>query len=123
MEWEKNTDNLMIIALEKFSADNLPIIRVVETEDRSWMFVDDDAAPENETHIFDIDLKKLFAIVEWDSFRLNYVYNILEAALEGKTVRTSSKKYSFSDTPDWWTDITADDTTGRTVVEIEVELS
>lgn len=77
-----------------------------------------DEAYSTSSEVFVIDLEKLD-----DMFDFRYVKHILNAAVNGQTNYSASLKYSFSDTPDWWADYTADKTEGRKVLHIDVKLN
>lgn len=96
----------------------LPVViiseRLVEYDDRSEAF------ETKYSGTYAIDLAKIDEDFE-SKFR--YVERILEAAITGSTRWTSSLKYSFTDTDDWWTVYLADTTDGRKVLSIDVELN
>ena len=74
------------------------------------------------------DTEKLDQIGGWE---LNYVQRILERLIKSRMAdpekkyfsTTSSKKYSFSDTPEWWTVALVEEVPqGRRVIDLGVEL-
>jgi len=59
-----------------------------------------------ETHEFHVSTRKI-PVFEETSFGYEYVKHIVDAALTGAPIQPS-RKYSFSDTPDWWESLKPD---------------
>ena len=87
---------------------------------------DDDFDPEvgtNYASVFFVDMEK------WDaaaangehSFEVGYVEHIINIIKRGGRYINTSKKYSFSDTPEWFDFLRPDDMIGKTVVSVDVE--
>lgn len=102
-------------AINKFG--ELPVIRV--NESLVDYDEDEDMYVTRLSREYLIDLAKLNS---YKVFEFNYVIDILEDALNGVTNTERSFKYSFSDTPEWWDDCTADSVEGRKLLEIDVKL-
>lgn len=76
-------------------------MRFVEiTETHSWWDEDTDEYVVDSCETFVIDLEKIDRILAENSDEFWYTKFIIEAAREGKTQTTASRKYSFTDT-DW----------------------
>lgn len=78
----------------------------------------------------DIDISKL---KDFDTYRLRYVENIIispiEVAVNCNDLNrrnfhvTTSHKYSFCDTSDWWSEIQANDISNREIFTLYVEVN
>ncbi len=101
-----------------FMVAEWPVIHVSESfHTNPW---DEEEAPHFETIEYWVDTTKIN-----DDFSIGYVMHILEAAVNDQTSISSSRKYSFGDTPDWWTNILIDSTTvgNRPVLHINVDVN
>lgn len=73
-----------------------------------------------ETFEFKVSTRKLAAF-EQDSGGYDYVKHIVDAALAGTPIH-ASKKYSFSDTPDWWEGLKPDANCKDPIKRFEYEI-
>lgn len=86
------------------------VIKVTETYQP--YFEDDwDEIPEPEVKVYFIDESKwnIGRTDDVNGYRCGYVEAIINAANQGRRGYRTSRKYSFSDTPDWWEFLLPDD--------------
>jgi hypothetical protein len=79
------------------------VIKVTET--RQPYFEDDwDEIPEPEVLVYYVDESKwaIGLADDVNSYRCGYVEAIINAANQGRRNYRTSRKYSFSDSPEWW---------------------
>lgn len=113
------------VVRELAEAKGWPIIVVTE-HPNTFYYNDPETVPDFYGEYF-FDTKKLVEDPNcWrDIGGVRYVASILESALNGKDSTTSSRKYSFGDTPDWWVPFAPEDnkTYGRPVLQVDVGIN
>ncbi len=95
-------------------AKGFPLIQFEESTEVVSNLDDDDWVPDySGTYVIDTSLLKEADDFSRDLGALNYVGDLIEKALMGWTDNTTSRKYSFGDTPDWWDQFTPATEEGR----------
>ena len=84
-------------ALAKFGF--LPIVPVHETVYRMNYETDDHDIDVDSCDVYYVDFELM---TDDDNGEIRYVKHILEDAINGVTIHTGMRKYSFSDTPEWF---------------------
>jgi len=74
------------------------------------------------THELQVSTRKLEAWIAENEGEYRYVQRLIEEALAGKTDLTASRKYSFGDTPDWFTGLAPDVDCKDPVVQVDIEI-
>lgn len=115
------------VLLEMAEAKGFPIIVISESTNTSYYTaeeIEEDRVPDfSGEYIFDTTKLREDPTFWRDLGAIRYVANILEAALLGMKTTLASRKYSFGDTPDWWSAFQPEDGEEREVLRIEVEVN
>jgi len=72
------------------------------------------------SHSYTIDLRKVEIFEKEHEYEYRYIQRIVEAARLGRSVCHASRKFSFSDCPDWYQALLTDE---PHEIEIEYEVS
>ena len=84
----------------------MTIIQITESREATWFDEYGFEQFDTDVEVFTIDTAK---ITEDLDHEIRYVKHIIDAALFGTKTMSTSRKFSFGDTPEWFVSIAADD--------------
>ena len=85
----------------------MTIIQITESCEATWFDEYGVEQFDTDVEVFTIDTAKITEDIEEHEIR--YVKHIIDAAVFGTKTIGTSRKFSFSDTPDWFVSIAADE--------------
>jgi hypothetical protein len=108
-------------------AKGFPIIQIREEAEPRYHSDDESHYIPDYSGNYVFDTKKMAERAKddtlYDVFEINYVGDLIERALTGWADGSSSRKYSFGDTPSWWNEFAPDTTEGRELINFDVSVN